>query len=85
MGVSIARVSQIEHDEVASFEVVARYVEALGGQLELVADFGDRTVRLPVSDTAERRQLHPVLLSAQLTWRPWRLALQLPAPAKHLR
>jgi len=27
--------------------------EALGGRLDLVADFGgDRTVRLPVSDTA---------------------------------
>ena len=44
--------SQIEHGEVTSFEVIARYVEALGGRLDLVADFGDRTVRLPVSDTA---------------------------------
>ena len=52
MGVSVARVSQIEHGEVASFEVSARYVEALGGRLDLVADFGDRTIRLPVSDTA---------------------------------
>lgn len=49
MGVSIARVSQIEHGEVTSFEVIARYVEALGGRLDLVADFGDRTVRLPVT------------------------------------
>jgi predicted XRE-type DNA-binding protein len=49
MGVSVARVSQVEHGEVASFEVIARYVEALGGRLDLVADFGDRTVRLPVS------------------------------------
>jgi hypothetical protein len=24
-----------------------------GGRLDLVADFGDRTVRLPVSDTAD--------------------------------
>lgn len=52
MEVSVARVSQIEHGEVTSFEVIARYVEALGGRLDLVADFGDRTVRLPVSDTA---------------------------------
>ena len=52
MGVSVARVSQIEHGEVTSFEVIARYVEALGGRLDLVADFGDRTVRLPVSDAA---------------------------------
>jgi len=34
MGVSIARVSQIEHGEVTSFEVIARYVEALGGRLD---------------------------------------------------
>jgi DNA-binding XRE family transcriptional regulator len=52
IGVSVARVSQIEHGEVTSFEVIARYVEALGGRLDLVADFGDRTIRLPVSDTA---------------------------------
>jgi DNA-binding XRE family transcriptional regulator len=50
LGVSIARFSQIEHGEVMTFEVIARYVEALGGRLDLVADFGDRTVRLPVSD-----------------------------------
>jgi ribosome-binding protein aMBF1 (putative translation factor) len=53
MGVSIARISQIEHGEVTSFEVIARYVEALGGRLDLVADFGDRTVRLPVSQAAD--------------------------------
>ena len=52
MGVSVARISQIEHGEVTSFNVIARYVEALGGRLDLVADFGDRTVRLPVSNTA---------------------------------
>src|SRR5260370_22085860 len=52
MGVSVARVSQIEHGDVTSFEVIARYVDALGGRLELVADFGDRTIRLPVSSTA---------------------------------
>jgi transcriptional regulator with XRE-family HTH domain len=52
MGVSVARISQIEHGEVTSFDVIARYVEALGGRLDLVADFGDRTVRLPVTDTA---------------------------------
>jgi ribosome-binding protein aMBF1 (putative translation factor) len=51
MSVSIARVSQIEHGDVTSFEVIARYVEALGGRLDLVADFGDRTIRLPVTDT----------------------------------
>ncbi len=52
MGVSVARISQIEHGEVASFEIIARYVEALGGRLDLVADFGDRTIRLPVTGTS---------------------------------
>jgi ribosome-binding protein aMBF1 (putative translation factor) len=51
MGVSVARVSQIEHGEITSFEVIARYVEALGGRLDLVADFSDRAIRLPVTDT----------------------------------
>ncbi|CAM5729972.1 helix-turn-helix transcriptional regulator [Streptomyces hirsutus] len=49
MGVSIARVSQIEHGEGATLDVIARYVEALGGRLDLVADFGDHTVRMPAS------------------------------------
>ncbi|WP_433545663.1 helix-turn-helix domain-containing protein [Streptomyces sp. CA-294286] len=49
MHVSIARVSRIEHGEVAALDVLARYVEALGGRLDLVADFGDHTVRMPGS------------------------------------
>lgn len=51
MGVSVARVSQIEHGEATSFEVIARYVEALGGRLDLVADFGD-------PDRSAARQRH---------------------------
>ena len=27
-------------------------IEALGGRLDLVADFGDKTIRLPVTRTA---------------------------------
>jgi len=50
MGVSVARIFQIEHGEVTSIDVIARYVEALGGHLDLVADFGDHTMRLPVTD-----------------------------------
>ncbi len=45
---SVSRISQIEHG-VTSFEGIARYVEALGGRLDVVAHFGDRIVRLPVS------------------------------------
>ena len=64
---SVAWVSQIEHGEVTSFEVIARYVEALGGRLDLVADFGDRTVRLPVTDTPTGRM-------TATTWGSLRLA-----------
>jgi ribosome-binding protein aMBF1 (putative translation factor) len=49
MGISVARVSQIEHGESATLDVIARYVEALGGRLDLVADFGDHTLRMPAS------------------------------------
>lgn len=44
MGVSTARVSQIEHGQVdrAAIRGLAVYVAALGGHLELVADFGDQ-------------------------------------------
>src|SRR5258708_955640 len=52
MGVSVARVSQIEHGEVTSFEVIARYVEALGGRLDLVCHLLLEKEQLPVSDTA---------------------------------
>jgi predicted XRE-type DNA-binding protein len=43
MGVTTSRVSQIEHGQAerAAIRGLARYVEALGGQLELVANFGD--------------------------------------------
>ncbi len=54
LGVSEARISQIEHGDVLSFEVIARYVEALGGRLDLVAEFGDRTVHLPVTPPPAR-------------------------------
>jgi DNA-binding XRE family transcriptional regulator len=43
LGVSKARVSQIERGQVdrAAIQGLACYVAALGGHLELVADFGD--------------------------------------------
>ncbi|MFD3929419.1 helix-turn-helix domain-containing protein [Streptomyces sp. NPDC058614] len=45
MGVSKGRVSQIESGQVSGTDVVARYVEALGGNLVLVAVFGDGELR----------------------------------------
>jgi DNA-binding XRE family transcriptional regulator len=43
LGVSKARVSQIEHGQAdrAAIQGLAGYVAALGGRLELVANFGD--------------------------------------------
>lgn len=43
MGVSQRRVSQIERGEIDRSELgtVQSYVEALGGHVEVVADFGD--------------------------------------------
>jgi DNA-binding XRE family transcriptional regulator len=48
MHVSQARVSAIETGEVDSAEVATlrKYIAALGGRLEIVADFGDRRLTL---------------------------------------
>lgn len=45
MGISQARVSRIEKGKLARSEVdtLAAYVEALGGKLKIVADFGDES------------------------------------------
>ncbi|MDX2526866.1 helix-turn-helix domain-containing protein [Streptomyces europaeiscabiei] len=45
MGVTKGRVSQIESGQVSGTDVVARYVEALGGNLVMVAVFGDGELR----------------------------------------
>lgn len=46
MGISQARVSQLERGDVNQLEVdtVRRYVAALGGRLRMVADFADHDV-----------------------------------------
>jgi predicted XRE-type DNA-binding protein len=45
MGVTQARVSRIEKGELARSEVdtLAAYVQALGGRLRIIADFGDES------------------------------------------
>jgi ribosome-binding protein aMBF1 (putative translation factor) len=52
MGVTPGRVSQIERGELATIEAVARYVEGLGGRLDLVASFGDHTLTVATSEAA---------------------------------
>jgi hypothetical protein len=47
MSVTPGRVSQIERGELATIDAVARYVEAPGGRLDLIASFGDHTAPSP--------------------------------------
>ncbi|MFD2766156.1 helix-turn-helix domain-containing protein [Micromonospora eburnea] len=46
MNVSTARVSQIESGAVSTQDVLNRYIEALGGTLKLIADFGDEQLKV---------------------------------------
>lgn len=46
MGVSVARVSQIEAGDVSTQDVLSRYIDALGGTLKLIADFGDEQLNV---------------------------------------
>jgi len=46
MGVSVARVSQIERGDVSTQDVLNRYVTALGGTLKLIADFSGEQLKI---------------------------------------
>lgn len=46
MNVSTARVSQIESGAVSTQDVLNRYIQALGGTLKLIADFGDEQLKV---------------------------------------
>ena len=46
IGVSTGRISQIEHGDLSGLDVLDRYVQALGGQLGLVATFGDEQLKV---------------------------------------
>ncbi len=46
MGISVARVSQIERGDVSTQDVLNRYVSSLGGTLNLIADFGDEQLKI---------------------------------------
>jgi len=52
MGVTPGRVSQIERGELATIDAVARYVQALGGRLDLIASFGDHTLTVTTTEAA---------------------------------
>lgn len=46
MGVSQARVSQIEHGKITELDAVRAYIEALGGTVDVMAHVGDWTVKV---------------------------------------
>ena len=52
MGVTPGRVSQIERGELSTLEAIARYVKALGGRLDLVANFSDHTLTVTTTEAA---------------------------------
>src|SRR5215469_16989881 len=52
MGVTPGRVSQIERGELATIDGVARYVQALGGKLDLIASFGDHSLTITTTEAA---------------------------------
>jgi DNA-binding XRE family transcriptional regulator len=51
MGITKSRVSQIERGEVSTVDAIARYVEALGGRIQITAVFGDDLYVLRSADT----------------------------------
>lgn len=51
MGVTKSRVSQVERGEVSTVDAIARYVEALGGHVQVSAVFGDDLYVLRGADT----------------------------------
>jgi predicted XRE-type DNA-binding protein len=54
MGISQPRVSQLESGDVGQMEVdtLSRYIMALGGRLQLVADFADHQVNVSTGEVA---------------------------------
>jgi hypothetical protein len=52
MGVTPGGVSQIEHGEVSTGGALARYIAALGGKLEIVADIGGHLLKMLANPAA---------------------------------
>jgi transcriptional regulator with XRE-family HTH domain len=52
MGITPGRVSQIERGKVVTIDAIARYFDALGGRLDLVASFGDHTLTVVATEAA---------------------------------
>ena len=46
MGITVGRVSQIESGDISGIDVLDRYITAIGGLMEIVADFGDEQFKI---------------------------------------
>ncbi len=44
--------ARVQACELATIDAVARYIEALGGRLDLVASFGDHTLTVTTTEAA---------------------------------
>lgn len=56
LGVSQTNISRIEREDDLYISTLKRYVEALGGRLELVAVFPDREVEVAVGEIGSARK-----------------------------
>ena len=52
IGVTPGRVSQIERGELSTIEAIARYIQALGGHLELITNFADHSLTVTTTEAA---------------------------------
>lgn len=52
MGITKSRVSQIERGDVSTVDVISRYVQAIGGQLQISAVFGSDLLILQSAGTS---------------------------------
>jgi transcriptional regulator with XRE-family HTH domain len=80
MGISVARVSQIESGDVSTQDVLNRFIAALGGTLKLIADFGDEQLKIallgagtspaptPSSPGRKNRRRGSLQLAEPATW-----------------
>jgi DNA-binding XRE family transcriptional regulator len=46
MGVTVGRISQIESGDISGIDVLDRYITAIGGLMEIVANFGDEQFKV---------------------------------------
>jgi DNA-binding XRE family transcriptional regulator len=46
MGVTVGRISQIESGDISGIDVLDRYITAIGGPMEIVANFGDEQFKV---------------------------------------